>query len=119
MNCIGFQQSLQAHNTFSALSFSKATFGSSMTTSTSMTSVIHRRHLVSIFLTWRRLMIERGVRNSERPYHLGFRGNLPVFIQNFLNTRVFQVRVGSTLSRDFYQREGVLKAASSAWCSLY
>ncbi|KAG8173025.1 hypothetical protein JTE90_028042 [Oedothorax gibbosus] len=40
-------------------------------------------------------------------YHLGFRGNLPVFIRNFLKTRVFQVRVGSTLSRDFYQREGV------------
>ncbi|KAG8177447.1 hypothetical protein JTE90_008631 [Oedothorax gibbosus] len=69
---------------------------------------VRNQHLVSIFFdmekaydrTWR-----YGILKDL--YHLGFRGNLPVFIQNFLKTRVFQVRVGSTLSRDFYQREGV------------
>ncbi|KAG8181012.1 hypothetical protein JTE90_024760 [Oedothorax gibbosus] len=69
---------------------------------------IRNQHLVSIFFdmekaydrTWR-----YGILKDL--YHLGFRGNLPVFIQNFLKTRVFQVHVRSTLSRDFYQREGV------------
>ncbi|KAG8180939.1 hypothetical protein JTE90_024689 [Oedothorax gibbosus] len=69
---------------------------------------VRNQNLVSIFFdmekaydrTWR-----YGILKDL--YHLGFRGNLPVFIQNFLKTRVFQVRVGSTLSRDFYQREGV------------
>ncbi|KAG8200903.1 hypothetical protein JTE90_020543 [Oedothorax gibbosus] len=69
---------------------------------------VRNQYLVSIFFdmkkaydrTWR-----YGILKDL--YHLGFRGNLPVFIQNFLKTRVFQVRVGSTLSRDFYQREGV------------
>ncbi|KAG8177440.1 hypothetical protein JTE90_008624 [Oedothorax gibbosus] len=69
---------------------------------------VRNQNLVSIFFdmekaydrTWR-------YGNLKDLYHLGFRGNLPVFIQNFLKTRVFQVRVGSTLSRDFYQREGV------------
>ncbi|KAG8180997.1 hypothetical protein JTE90_024745 [Oedothorax gibbosus] len=69
---------------------------------------VRNQHFVSIFFdmekaydrTWR-----YGILKDL--YHLGFRGNLPVFIQNFLKTLVFQVRVGSTLSRDFYQREGV------------
>ncbi|KAG8176764.1 hypothetical protein JTE90_003395 [Oedothorax gibbosus] len=74
---------------------------------------VRNQHLVSIFFdmekaydrTWR-----YGILKDL--YHLGFRGNLPVFIQNFLKTRVFQVRVGSTLSRDFYQLEGVPQGIS-------
>ncbi|KAG8181031.1 hypothetical protein JTE90_024777 [Oedothorax gibbosus] len=43
------------------------------------------------------LLLETSIREAfVRNQHL-----------NFLKTRVFQVRVGSTLSRDFYQREGV------------
>ncbi|KAG8177457.1 hypothetical protein JTE90_008641 [Oedothorax gibbosus] len=53
---------------------------------------VRNQHLVSICFdmekaydrTWR-----YGILKDL--YHLGFRGNLPVFIQNFLKTRVFQI----------------------------
>ena len=38
---------------------------------------------------------------------LGFRGNMPTFIDNFLTDRKFQVRLGSTLSDPFEQEMGV------------
>ena len=38
---------------------------------------------------------------------LGFRGNLPIFIENFLTDRSFQIRIGSTLSDSFKQEMGV------------
>jgi len=37
----------------------------------------------------------------------GFRGNLPIFICNFLSNRTFKVRIGSSLSQSFLQQEGV------------
>ncbi|XP_055943540.1 uncharacterized protein LOC129974623 [Argiope bruennichi] len=37
----------------------------------------------------------------------GFKGNLPVFIQNFLKFRTFRVRIGNTFSHHFIQNEGV------------
>ena len=37
----------------------------------------------------------------------GLRGNLPIFIEKFLNPRTFQVRIGSTLSLDVIQEQGV------------
>ena len=40
-------------------------------------------------------------------YELGLRGNLPIFIENFLSNRLFQVRVNSTLSDEFSQEQGV------------
>ncbi|GBM30988.1 RNA-directed DNA polymerase from mobile element jockey [Araneus ventricosus] len=40
-------------------------------------------------------------------YGIDFKGNLPIFIQNFLKTRSFRVRIGNTLSDVFYQEEGV------------
>src|SRR5215469_12982527 len=40
-------------------------------------------------------------------FNLGFRGFLPLFIQNLLSNRTFQVRVGSTLSRHYELQEGV------------
>src|SRR5215469_4750960 len=39
--------------------------------------------------------------------NLGFRGFLPLFIQNILSNRTFQVRVGNTLSRHYELQEGV------------
>ena len=38
---------------------------------------------------------------------MGLRGNLPEFISNFLDHRSFQVKVGSELSDQFPQEEGV------------
>ncbi|GBN89415.1 RNA-directed DNA polymerase from mobile element jockey [Araneus ventricosus] len=40
-------------------------------------------------------------------YKMGLRGNLPLFIKNFLGRRTFNVRVGDFLSDDFPQYEGV------------
>src|SRR5215469_12806066 len=40
-------------------------------------------------------------------FNLGFRGFLPLFIQNILSNRTFQVRVGNTFSRHFELQEGV------------
>ena len=41
----------------------------------------------------------------------GLRGNLPIFIQNFLSERTFQVLLGTTLSNVFNQEEGVPQGA--------
>ena len=40
-------------------------------------------------------------------FDLGLRGNLPIFIDKFLHGRFFKVRVGSTLSLDILQEQGV------------
>ena len=69
---------------------------------------VRKQHLVSVFFdmekaydrTWR-----YGILKDL--YNLSFRGKLPIFIQNFLKNRIFQVRVGSTLSEEFIQEEGV------------
>ncbi|GBM60255.1 hypothetical protein AVEN_248531-1 [Araneus ventricosus] len=50
--------------------------------------------------TWR-----YGILKDLHDFNL--RGNLPIFIQNFLKLRRFQVRVGSELSDFFIQEEGV------------
>ena len=38
-------------------------------------------------------------------FDMGFRGNLPVFIGNFLSDRTFQILLGTTLSPNIYQQE--------------
>ena len=40
-------------------------------------------------------------------HEAGLRGNLPLFIQNFLKDRSFKVRIGSTLSDKHIQENGV------------
>jgi hypothetical protein len=69
---------------------------------------VKRNHLVSIFFdvekaydrTWR-----YGILRQLFDY--GLRGNLPVFIENFLFLREFKVRVGSYFSDVCIQEEGV------------
>jgi ribonuclease HI len=69
---------------------------------------VKRKHLVSIFFdiekaydrTWRYGIL-------QQLYNHNLRGNLPVFIQNFLSKRFFRVRIGNTLSDIFIQEEGV------------
>jgi hypothetical protein len=69
---------------------------------------LRNNHLVSIFFdiekaydrTWR-----HGILKDL--HDLNFRGHLPIFIKNFLNFRLFQVRMGSTLSDFYTQEEGV------------
>ena len=40
-------------------------------------------------------------------HKLGLKGRLPLFIQNFLSDRTFNVRIGNTLSDIFKQGQGV------------
>ena len=45
-------------------------------------------------------------------HELGFRGNLPIFIQNFLSERTFNILLNATLSDNtFFQEEGVPQGA--------
>ncbi|GBO16986.1 putative RNA-directed DNA polymerase from transposon X-element [Araneus ventricosus] len=68
---------------------------------------ITKKHLVSIFFdmekaydrAWR-----HGILNDL--HNVGFRGNLPIFIQNFLLKRTFNVRINDILSDNFIQNEG-------------
>jgi len=68
----------------------------------------HKNHLVSIFFdiekaydrTWK-----YGILRDL--FDCGLRGNLPIFIKNFLSSRQYQVRLGNNLSNTFSQEEGV------------
>ena len=42
---------------------------------------------------------------------MGLRGNLPIFIGNFLTDRTFQIHLGTILSDEFNQEEGVPQGA--------
>ena len=49
---------------------------------------------------------------------MGLRGNLPLFVQNFLSSRSFQVRLGSVLSAPFIQQNGVPQGSVLS-CTLF
>ena len=67
-----------------------------------------REHVVAVFFdmekaydtTWR-----YGILRDL--YNAGLRGNLPVFISNYLHKREFRVKLGSVLSDSFVQENGV------------
>ncbi|GBN82501.1 putative RNA-directed DNA polymerase from transposon X-element, partial [Araneus ventricosus] len=69
---------------------------------------LQRKHLIAVFFdiekaydrTWR-----YGIRKDLHDFNL--RGNLPIFIQNFLKLRKFRVRLASEFSDYFIQEEGV------------
>ncbi|GBN69869.1 putative RNA-directed DNA polymerase from transposon BS [Araneus ventricosus] len=71
-------------------------------------SFLQRKHLVAIFFdiekaydrTWR-----YGILKDL--YDLGLKGNLPIFIKNFLQLRKFRVKVEFEFSDFFIQEEGV------------
>ena len=71
-------------------------------------SFIRKEHCVGVFfdmekaydMTWK-----YGIMKDL--FDLGLRGNLPIFIEKFLHPRFFQVRIGSTLSNDVFQEQGV------------
>ncbi|GBN62776.1 putative RNA-directed DNA polymerase from transposon X-element [Araneus ventricosus] len=72
------------------------------------TTFLKRQHLVAIFFdiekaydrTWRYGIL-------QDLFNCNLRGNLPIFIQNFLRLRQFRVEVGYQLSALFTQEEGV------------
>lgn len=69
---------------------------------------INKQHAVAVFFdlekaydtTWK-----YGIMRDL--HHMGLRGRLPVFIQNFLSDRTFQVRLGNTVSTEKDQEMGV------------
>ncbi|GFU16733.1 RNA-directed DNA polymerase from mobile element jockey [Trichonephila clavipes] len=69
---------------------------------------VRRNHLVSLFFD-----IEKAYDRSWRykilrnMYDFGLRGNLPIFIFNFLAVRYFYVRIGHSSSHKFMQDQGV------------
>ncbi|GBL78442.1 putative RNA-directed DNA polymerase from transposon X-element [Araneus ventricosus] len=69
---------------------------------------VKRNHLVSVFFD-----IEKAYDRAWRygilstVFNFGFRGNLPIFLKNFLSYRTFRVRVGNFYSNHFIQAEGV------------
>ena len=74
---------------------------------------INNQHLVAVFFdlqkaydtTWK-----YGILNDL--HSMGLRGNLPIFIGNFLSDRTFQIHLGTILSdKIFHQEEGVPQGA--------
>lgn len=69
---------------------------------------IKKEHVVAVFFdlekaydtTWK-----YGILKDL--YKMGFRGNLPIFISNFLSNRTFRVQVGTTMSDPQIQQQGV------------
>ena len=71
-------------------------------------SFIEKEHVVTVFfdleqadcVTWR-------YRILKYIHKLGLKGRLPLFIENFLADCTLQVRVGSSLSDEYDQEQGV------------
>ncbi|GBN63193.1 putative RNA-directed DNA polymerase from transposon X-element [Araneus ventricosus] len=69
---------------------------------------VSKKHLISIMFTMEKAYDRTWKCGIMRDlYRIGLRGNLPIFIENFLGTRTFRVRLGNVLSDSFYQNEGV------------
>ena len=66
---------------------------------------INKQHVVAIFFDLEKAYDTTWKAGILHDLHdLGFRGHLPLFVQNFLEGRHFQVRVGTTLS-DLHEQE--------------
>ena len=69
---------------------------------------IRGEHVTVVFFDIEKAFDTTWKRGILRDLHnMGLRGNLPEFISNFLDHRSFQVKVGSELSDQFPQEEGV------------
>ena len=74
---------------------------------------IHNQHLVAVFFD-----LQKGYDTTWKYgilkdlHNMGLRGNLPIFIGNFLSDRTFQIHLGTILSdKIFHQEEGVPQGA--------
>ena len=69
-------------------------------------------HVVAIFFDLHKAYDTAWKHGIMKDLHvMGLRGNLPIFIQNFLSDRVFSVVYGNILSDSFTQEEGVPQGA--------
>jgi exonuclease III/ribonuclease HI len=73
---------------------------------------IQRQHLIAVFFDLEKAYDTTWKYGILRAMHRwGFRGHLPLFVQNFMADRTFHVRVGNTLSESFAQENGVPQGA--------
>jgi len=71
-------------------------------------ALIAGQHLTAVFFDLEKAYDTTWKFGILRDLHqMGLRGNLPTFIQNFLDDRTFQVRLGTTLSDVYEQEMGV------------
>ena len=69
-------------------------------------------HLVAVFFDLQKAYDTTWKHGIMQDLHdMKFRGNLPIFIQNFLSDRVFMVMYGNILSDEYIQEEGVPQGA--------
>ena len=67
-----------------------------------------KQHIVAIFFDLEKAFDTTWKHGILRDIHnLGLRGNLPIFIENYLKDRTFQIKLGTSLSDTFEQEEGV------------
>ena len=69
---------------------------------------VRRQHLVAVFFDLQKAYDTAWRHGILRQMHAwGFRGRLPQFVESFMSTRTFRVRVGNVLSRPFSLENGV------------
>lgn len=69
---------------------------------------INRQHLIAVFFDLEKAYDTTWKHGIMKDLHsMGLRGNLPLFIHNFLKDRTFQVRLGTVLSNVYNQEMGV------------
>ena len=69
---------------------------------------IKKEHVVAVFFDLEKAYDTTWKHGIMKDLHkLGLKGRLPLFIQNFLSDRTFNVRIGNTLSDIFKQEQGV------------
>ena len=73
---------------------------------------IQNQHLVAVFFDLQKAYDTTWKHGIQQDLHdMGLRGNLPIFIGNFLTDRTFQIHLGTILSDVFHQEEGVPQGA--------
>ena len=73
---------------------------------------IQNQHLVAVFFDLQKAYDTTWKHDIQQDLHnLGLRGNLTIFIGNFLTDRTFQIHLGTILSDVFHQEEGVPQGA--------
>ena len=73
---------------------------------------IHNQHLVAVFFDLQKAYDTTWKYGIFKDLHsMGLRGNLPIFIDNFLSDRTFQIHLGTILSDKIFHQEGVPQGA--------
>ena len=74
---------------------------------------IQNQHLVAVFFDLQKAYDTTWKHGILQDFHdMGLRGNLPIFIGNFLSDRTYKVHLGTILSDEiFHREEGVPQGA--------